>query len=378
MSLTSQLNNGQLARWCADRFAAGTADTAKLVDDAAQAAKRDRRTVRPTAERVDDRHWATIGGAFGLRLGALIEPAPPYYALYGLVGAQLATLAWANAEASRWPSHARLTPAQQRLALELRPSPGRAGWLQLVEDGTEPPPIEPATRAEPVLTEFFHRTRQFLGTHAPLGQVGTRGAETALARVYWLVTHFEDVYRNGKSDALLYDLFGLRTPTVEQLREAAPGPVITELARLSQQLQESGSLAAMRQLAGDPPQDFPLGHAAPVFIPHWADGDLLLTDGTSSTLLDVKTVMRTDHVGRTGRWLWQLLAYAWLDVDDDWCIRNAGLYLARHGALITWPVDELARRLLAAPYADDDDLARLRAEFVDLAHRQAIAEAQSS
>jgi hypothetical protein len=35
----------------------------------------------------------------------------------------------------------------------------------------------------------------------------------------------------------------------------------------------------------------------------------LLGDGRASTLLDVKTVIRTDSVERTARWLWQLPAW---------------------------------------------------------------------
>jgi hypothetical protein len=34
---------------------------------------------------------------------------------------------------------------------------------------------------------------------------------------------------------------------------------------------------------------------------------------------------------RVGRWLWQLLGYAWLDTGDRYRIRDVGLYLARYG-----------------------------------------------
>ncbi|WP_143267790.1 hypothetical protein [Amycolatopsis alba] len=39
-------------------------------------------------------------------------------------------------------------------------------------------------------------------------------------------------------------------------------------------------------------------------------------------------------------------ASAWLDTADLYRIRRAGLLLGRHGILVTWPVDELADRLL--------------------------------
>jgi hypothetical protein len=58
-------------------------------------------------------------------------------------------------------------------------------------------------------------------------------------------------------------------------------------------------------------------------------------------------VIKTSDAERSTRWLWQLIAYAWLDTADRYRIRNVGLYLARHGALITWDVNELADRLLS-------------------------------
>jgi hypothetical protein len=81
-------------------------------------------------------------------------------------------------------------------ALERRPSP--VGWLQHTGPADLPADVDLADpkrrlglitpeQAEPVLTEFFGRTREFLARHAPPGEVGTQGAETVLARVYWLV-----------------------------------------------------------------------------------------------------------------------------------------------------------------------------------------------
>ncbi|MDN5749321.1 MAG: hypothetical protein L0H64_12520 [Pseudonocardia sp.] len=86
-------------------------------------------------------------------------------------------------------------------------------------------------------------------------------------------------------------------------------------------------------------------------------------------LLDVKTVLSVRDPDRVGRWLWQLLGYAWLDHDDAHHIRGVGLYLARHGALITWPLDEFAAALL-----DDADVPAARAEFRELAARAWAAE----
>jgi hypothetical protein len=363
VSLTTQLHGGELAAWC--RHFTGTAAVAARVDAAASRA----RPVRPVGQ-VDSNHWAEIGGAFGLRLAALVEPAPPYYALYGLVRAGLASREWADEQAGQWPTHAVLDAEQRGRALELRPSP--AGWLELDQptgNGLT------STPGEPVLADFLERLRRYLAEHAPSGKLGTPGAEAALARVCWLVSAFEDVYRSATHPAVLRELFGQRAPSVEQMRAAAAEPVVAELVDLTRKLESSGSLAQLRRLAGSPAAGRPLGHAAPTFVHHWADGDVLISDGHTSTLLDVKTVIRTDKADRTASWLHQLLGYAWLDVADRWRIRRVGLYLARHGVLVTWPVDELADQLL-----DNRALLRgrrrqqARGEFLAVAERVITAE----
>jgi hypothetical protein len=221
-----------------------------------------------------------------------------------------------------------------------------------------------------VLAQLLDRTRRYLAEHAPTGQLGTPAVETALARAFWLLSAVEDVYRSGQAGPGLHELFGSAVPTVEQMRAAAPERVVAELVELARQLHTTGSLATLRRLAGNPPAGRPLGHAGPVFVHHWADGDLLISNGTASTLLDVKTVIRTDNADRTRRWLWQLLGYAWLDVADRWRIRTVGLYLARHGALVTWGLDELAARLLGGP----GRTAQARAEFRAVAERAITAE----
>lgn len=100
----------------------------------------------------------------------------------------------------------------------------------------------------------------------------------------------------------------------------------------------------------------------------------LAANGRACTLLDVKAVIRTDDVQRTARWLWQLLGYAWLDTGDRWRVRSVGLYLARHGVLMTWPVAELTARLLGVIPPGRGAIARARDEFLTLAERVLTAE----
>lgn len=255
------------------------------------------------------------------------------------------------------PRHA--DPDQRRRALELRLT--RQGWADLG------PPLDPGTpagTANPVLAELLSRTRNYLARHAPRGRVGTAGAEAGLARVCWLLSAFENVYRSGQIPEEVAALFHHGPPSVEQLRAAAPEPVVTELVALVRQLRSTGALAQLRQTADDPAAGQPLGIAGPVLVHHWADGDLLI----GHMLRDVKTVVRLDDLQRTARWLWQILAYAWLDTEDRYRIRSVGLYLARHGQLVTWGLECFADHLLGGAGRAD----RGRREFLDLA-RQVIA-----
>jgi hypothetical protein len=358
VSLTSQLRDGALASWCTEWFS-GSADVAGTISAAARRA----RPVFPAGQ-VDRDHWAAIGGAFGARLGALTQPAPPYYALYGLVHAELARREWADAQAARYPTHARLSAFQREMALDMRPT--SVGWLA-VEAGSlsEPDPYgsdaeriaaeflrpdEVRVRhypAEPVLADLFERTRDYQARYAPPGHLGTPGAESGLARIFWLFNMFEEVYRSGVIGEALHRLFAPDAPSVATMRAAAGDAVVSELVALARRLIESGSLDALRGLAGNPDAGRPLGIAGPVFVNHWADGDLVIIGPTGSTLIDVKTVAKTSDLDRCVRWLWQLIAYAWLDAADRYRIRRVGLYLARHGVLLTWQRDELAHALLA-------------------------------
>lgn len=349
MSLTTQLQSGQLAAWCAANLP-GTTQLATEVTETA----RQRRPVRP-AGHVGAEHWAAIGGAFGQRLAFLVQQAPPYYALYGLVRAGIVSRAWADVTASLFPTHTALPAKGAARALELRPTPD--GWADLGEPmGTA---INEAPE-EPILSHFFDRLLAYLDKHTPPGQLTSPGAEAGLARACTVISGWEDAYRAGTLPAELLALHQRGGYTVEQLHTSAPEKHVTELVELSRQLHTSGSLTRFRHTAGDPPAEQPLGTAGPVIVNHWADGDII----TGDTLWDVKTVIRVDHPERLARWLWQLLGYAWLDTADTWGIRSVGLYLARHGVLISWPLQRFTTTMLEGRSEE-----AARTEFLDIATR---------
>ncbi|NIH81418.1 hypothetical protein [Amycolatopsis viridis] len=74
-----------------------------------------------------------------------------------------------------------------------------------------------------------------------------------------------------------------------------------------------------------------------------------------ATLIDVETVVSVRGTAKVGRWLWQVLLHAWLETTELYRIRRVGLLLARHGVLITWPVDEQTEPLLGRRDAGDRD-----------------------
>lgn len=251
MSLTTQLRDGALGAWCAAALPGAPALIGQV-----QAAARGREPVRPVGN-VDPDHWATIGGAFGQRLAFLISHEAPRAALLGAANAGL----------------------------------------------------------DPELVDAF--TAHLAGcltAHAPPGRLtATRDAEETLARGCWVLSGWEDAYRGkGLPSALarahrdscpLYGDPEIADACVQLLMLETPVHVVEELVKLAGRLHGSGALAELRGLADNPPPGTPLGVAGPVFVEHWADGDIVVGD----TLIDVKTVITLRDRERIARWLYQLL-----------------------------------------------------------------------
>jgi hypothetical protein len=362
MALIHQLLRGELGRWFRHRMPGTEQVAAQVAAAAAQVAP-----LCPS-RRYDlgPRHWAEVGGTFGGRMAAVVEQAPPYYGLMGLVAPGLLTRAAAHRIAAGYPSHRHLHAGDTGRALDFRPT--RAGWRDLDEPW---PPDRPPGWADAVVTELAARTHDYHARHAPTGTVGPVGVERGLARSYGWWSAAEDIYRSGTISEDLDALLAVDEPTVEHLRALTTAAAVDETARLAERLRTSGTLRRLHELAGRPSPGAPLGFAGPTFVPHWADGDLLVGD----TLIDVKTVMRAQPAPKVAPWLWQVLAYAWLDTPGDrYRIRAVALYLSRHGVLIRWPVHELASRLLAGPRTCGSRAPAARAEFLALAGRLAAGD----
>lgn len=370
MSVISHLYHGELGDWCQSRLT-GSEEAARRL----AARLREHEIIRP-AGRVDRHHWSQADRALGLRLGALIQPAPPYSALLGLARAGLVSRSWADAQAARFPTHHSLPDHARTRALDLRPTPD--GWIDLrtardagATVGSAFTSAErshrrisrPGRPDEHVLSELFDRIRAYFAAHSTPGRLGGPGQEKGLARLCWLLGSFQYAYRNDSIEHPLFRVFRDDTPSLEELHRSADDEVIADPLALTHLLSTSGALSRMRRLAGDPPAGTPLGTTNPVIFDHWDDNAFLLDNPEGATLLEVVSLVKADDTHTRGRRrLWKMLAGAWLDTADTFRIRALAVYFARHGVLVRWNLDSYAEFLL-----DGHDPQKARKEFVALA-----------
>ncbi|MFD8497989.1 hypothetical protein [Amycolatopsis sp. NPDC059657] len=351
MSLTSQLYRGELGKWCARNLR-----TENLIADVARHLRMagNPEPVRPSGK-VEAGHWAAVGGAFGARLALLVDGAPPYYALLGAVRAGLAGRAWCEQAHLLFPTHREFPTDSAARWSQYRP--GSRGWIDM---GGTIDPGQP-TGHEPVLTDFLRRTVAVLEEHAPPGALGSPGVEASLARSCWVISGWESSYRGGRLPDDLAAAHAQPGYDATTLRQVITEPVLAEMVELARVLHTSRTIERWRGPSGAG-ADGPLGISGPVIVPHWADGDLVIGGGT---LLDVKTAVRVDQDDTVSRWLWQILAYLWLDTQDLYELTSVGLYLARHGVTVSWGSDAFLSSLLGGNGRDD----AAREQFLQLAAR---------
>ncbi|HEU5378838.1 MAG TPA: hypothetical protein VFV38_25725, partial [Ktedonobacteraceae bacterium] len=87
-----------------------------------------------------------------------------------------------------------------------------------------------------------------------------------------------------------------------------------------------------------------------------ADADMIV-DGC---LIDIKTTKQSKV---DPRWLRQLAGYLLLDYRDEYHLHSVGLYLARHGVFLSWPVEYFIQTLTGDP---EISVTALRQEFQNL------------
>lgn len=341
MSLTGDLAGGPLADWLRSRFP-GTRFAATLRDELSSRAA-------PVVPRppVARGHWAAVGGAVGTRLAWAVEPAPPYYALYGSHNAGLIGWDDANRAAAAFATHRPDTNGPSWAAsgdpLTWRPTP--SGWVETAATSGQQPARRQDGTHPTVIGGFAARAATFLD-RVPPGGFGTTGEETVLARIALVLGDWEQAYRRGP-DALPH----AARAALERAAAADPAALLAAvepaaLADTTALIAHARRHGLLDQLADTAGAALPRGHAFPVFAEQWADGDLLLDpgNGAATTLIDIKTVMSARDPSTVRRWLWQLLGYAYLAdlAAPEWRLGRVGLCFARHAHVISWDVDELA------------------------------------
>lgn len=197
-----------------------------------------------------------------------------------------------------------------------------------------------------LLERFFDALTQDVARLQPTRRQLDFDAETLLARYCFVLALFEEAFRSH----LVSDLLVLPTirHSVDELLAVADDAWIDEMCRMSRLF-----YARFQHLLTKPFILNPTFAGSPDV--GGADADLIV-DGC---LIEVKTSVNTYL---DTHWLRQLAGYVLLDYEDALSIRSVGIYMARQGVLLTWPLDTY----LALLTGDDGvDLAVLRSQFRD-------------
>lgn len=201
------------------------------------------------------------------------------------------------------------------------------------------------------IEDFFSSLDTHVEKNNPVSARLSNGDEEALNRYCVVLALFDQVYRSGiKLDSLLFSP-ELDYSTGSLLGIAEPH-WIEDLCRLSRLFYET-----QRTLID------PNALLNPVFTGSsdvgGADADIIV----SRCLIEFKATVNPKIDAFL---LYQLLGYTFLDYDDQFQIDSVGVYLARQGILIRWPLRELLQTLSGgAPVSLPD----VRLEFRALARR---------
>ena len=168
--------------------------------------------------------------------------------------------------------------------------------------------------------DFLESHDRYAADLKPQGRQLEESDEEELNRRCVVLALFEQLYRIGNfADTWLHraPLDPLSIPEQHW---------IDDLCRMSE-----AAYVAMHERLGEP------HHLNPVFE---GSRDLRETDAdliVGLTLIDIKATK--NPAGKSMETLYQLLEYALLDYPDQVNLEQLGLYFARYGALVEWPMD---------------------------------------
>ncbi|MFF3467585.1 UvrD-helicase domain-containing protein [Streptomyces sp. NPDC002619] len=219
-----------------------------------------------------------------------------------------------------------------RLALGCGPGGAVAAGVQLLGSTV---PLDGAPAPEVRMALHTAGIRLLARLHAHL-EGAPRLDEQELTRLCHVAGFYEAVYRNGvfsrRRNLLAHA--NART-TLAQLTAAVPVYVLDDIAE--QMALAEQPFTPLRQL---PDEQRVCG---PVFTGSsdlgGADADFIV----GGLLIDCKATTRPHTIQRSA--VQQLTGYLLLDYDNAYAIDRVGLYLSRHGSLITWSVPDFLNAL---------------------------------
>jgi hypothetical protein len=236
--------------------------------------------------------WTRIGTAFNIRIGYSFDLVPPYASLLGAASLKRVPFVGGTLRAVLDEGCAPFW-ALRGLPDVVQPGALRAlgdgRWLGLDGYATielEPPPLLPAEGATGAAVGLCRRLAAFASEHRILGRRLDPGTERVLCKVCYLLALYEEVYRGGlRVDSLLANV--PPSVTTDELLGlvAQEQDTIADLTALADRLTGEAWLA-LEALGLSP------ATVNPMFIPHWADGDLVV----GNCLLDVKTTIRPQQL----------------------------------------------------------------------------------
>ena len=206
---------------------------------------------------------------------------------------------------------------------------------------------------------LFHSIKGYTDTVDELAAaagaaVGTGEASSeTFARAVWGLALCVTAHRVGlAAPSVVFDLLGERNFNASTMMAQASPIAVQELTAL-------GNLASRRLV---PALERPF-HLGPEFDASRrngpGDGRLIAAEADlicNGLLLDIKTKLGTKNPKSGIRSdalaiddLYQLLAYALLDHSDTYGISSLGIYSARYGALVTWPLEHLTSTMAGGP-----------------------------
>jgi len=203
-----------------------------------------------------------------------------------------------------------------------------------------------------LIEPFFTHLDALLETIQPVRRRLEAEAEQALARYCFVLGLFEEVYRSHRyMDGPL--IVPAPRKSVEELLALPENAWIDDLCTVSTLFYDN-----YHQLLSLP---FNLN---PTFAGSsdvgGADADIII-DGQ---LIEIKASILPKI---SSSWLYQLVGYVLLDYDDHHHFHSVGIYMARQGLLLTWPLMDFVHLLTGN---DQISLTQLRQEFRTVCQQQ--------